>query len=290
MPAIKPRSLASVLRWVLPLAMALACTEHAAETRPSPTPSTAAKAAEPAKAEPTKVTTPVPSTEAATPIKPTEVVPPAVPAVPAEVVPPAVPAVPAVPTEVVPPAEPKELTDTERVDAYVASCSHQFTEVDEELEGEEGSVVNECDAYGWDQNCTYDPSGCWDAGQDCLRACAKPCNACQDECAGECDQCKAACAPGATDCIRKCAESRLTCRTKCMDASTACRSVDCPAKEKKCNETFNAKRKKKCPDCTGISNCFMKDHGDEDHEAACAREFPKANKVCLSWCMEYYEE
>ena len=288
MPASKPRSFTSVLRWVLPLAMTLACTEPATATRSSPTPSAATKVAEPAKTEPakaepakpepTKVAAPVTPTEVAPPIDPTKV---AAPVIPTEVVPPSEPAGP---------GEPKEPTDTERVDAYVASCSHQFTEVDEELEGEEGSDVNECDAYGFDQNCTYDPSGCWDAGQDCLRACAKPCNACQDECAGECDQCKAACAPGATECIRKCAESRLACRNTCMAASTACRAVDCPAQEKTCNETFNAKRKKKCPQCTAISNCFMKDHGDEDHEKACAREFPKANKVCLNWCMEYYED
>lgn len=276
---MKPRSLASLLRWVLPLAMTLACTERAAETRPSPS-SSEAKVAEPAKAEPTKaeVATPSEPTKAAAPVPPTEAAPPSEPAEPAA-------------ADGEEPAPPPELTDAERVDAYVASCSHRFTVVPEvEVASKLGETVDECDIYPWDQNCVGDPSGCWDAGQECIRGCGKPCNACQDECAGGCDQCKAACAPGSTDCIRKCAEERLTCRTKCMTAHSECQSTDCPKQETACEKAFEKKIKKKCPQCTAISECMVRENDEEDAVKTCAGEFPKANKECFDWCGVLYAE
>ncbi len=299
----RPRSIPSVLRWVLPLAMVLACAEHAAETPPSPSRSQAANVAETPPTGLTKATAPVTPTELATPTEPTKVATPTDPAKPTEVVTPTeptkptevvAPTDPTKPTEVATPTdaepgEPEELTDAQRVDAYVVSCSHRFTVIPEEEAGESGPV-DECDYHEWDQNCMPDPSGCWDAGQECIRACDEPCNTCQDECTSGCDQCKAACAPGATDCIRKCAEARLGCRSECMTANTQCQTVDCPKQEAQCDTTFNQKRKKKCPQCAAISSCMQRDHGDEDYATACARELPKAKKVCFDWCTEYYED
>jgi hypothetical protein len=319
MPLLRPRSITSVLRWVLPLAMVLACAEHGTETPPNPSPSQAANVAETPPAGPIEATAPVTPPELATPTKPTE------PSAPTGVVTPsdptklpevATPTDPAKPTELVmsidptkPPevatptdpakpaapddAEAGEPTDAERVDAYVASCSHRFTVVPEEWADEvdpADAAVDECEYYEWDQNCMPDPSGCWEGGQECIRSCATPCSTCQAECTGGCDQCKAACAPGATDCIRKCAEARLTCRNTCLTAHSNCQSIDCPKQEEQCNKVFDQKRKKKCPQCAAISACMSRDHGDEEYDKACARELPKAKKVCFDWCWEYYEE
>ena len=275
MAAIQPRSIPVLLRWLLPLAMVLACAQHATEAPPSPGPSRAANAAEPGATEAARVSEPVKPNELATPSKPDEAAAPAEPAAPSDEA-----------------GERPEPTDAERIDAYVASCSHRFTAAPDEWseEGNPETPVDECEHYEWDQNCSYDPSGCWNEGQECIRSCGKPCTTCQDECASGCDQCKAACAPGATECIRKCAESRLACRSKCIESRTRCQSDDCPKQEKACYASFEDKRKKKCPQCAKISSCLQQDHGDEDYDKACARKFPKANKVCFDWCMEYYED
>ncbi|MCX4242153.1 hypothetical protein [Paraliomyxa miuraensis] len=251
-----------------------------------------ANVAEPA---PTKVAEPKASSDAtkaveATPTEPTPTE--ATPTEPMPTEPTPTEPTPTEPAVVDEELEPGEPTHAQRVDAYVASCAHAFTLVPdwvEEDDPEADPPVDECEFHDWDQNCTYDPSGCWDDGQACIHACAKPCLTCQAACTSGCDQCKAACADGSTECIRKCAEARLACRNDCMAANSQCEAVDCPKKEKECNLAFETKRKKTCPDCVRISECFEQDHGDEDREKACAREFPKAKKVCLDWCMEYYE-
>lgn len=295
MPVRTSRSIPSLLRWVLPLAMLLACTEHAPAPSPGPGASPAAKEATPAVTAPAKAAVTPPS-------DPTKAAPaPAAVAAPAPAAAPA--AVPPTPPVAAPPGladagggepgMPKVPTDAERIDAYVASCSHQFSVIPDEWDGEgnpQDAALDECEYYSWEQSCVADPGGCWDEGEACAKACGKPCTSCQAECAGGCDQCKAACAPGSTDCIRKCAEARLACRTQCMNAHSDCQSVDCPEREKKCNAAFDKKRKKACPQCAAISTCMGDDHGDEDHETACAREFPKAKKVCFEWCYEYYED
>lgn len=292
MPPRKPCSISSLLRWVLPLAMVLGCTEHAAEPGSTPSASQSAKDAAPAKTEPAKavVATPSEPAKAVAPVVAPVVAPPSEPPTPPVAAPPSEP--PTLPAEAGA-TPPKEPTDAERIDAYVASCSHRFTVIPDDWEGDGDpldAAVDECEHYSWEQSCVSDPAGCWDAGEECVRACGKPCTTCQDECAGGCDQCKAACAPGSTDCIRKCAEARLACRTKCIDAHTKCQSTDCPEQERKCNAAFDKKRKKTCPQCAEISTCMGEDHGDEDHETACARELPKAKKVCFEWCYDYYED
>jgi hypothetical protein len=183
------------------------------------------------------------------------------------------------------------MTTAERVQAYVADCSHRFTVVDEENDYEgQPEVIDECEYYPFDQNCMPDPAGCWDTGQECIRACSKPCNTCQAACASGCDGCKAACADGSVECIRKCAEARLECRDACMTAAEQCESVDCPKQEEVCNKAFSRERKQKCPKCKEIGECFSQDHGDEDLFTACGREFPRARKECLDWCWDYEDE
>lgn len=248
----------SVLRWLLPVALVLACTERGTETPPAdPSPARAPE-----------------------PVAPTE------PAAPPE---PVAPPEPAAPSEEL---EPGELSDADRVQAYVADCSHRFTVLDEDSEYEEDpQPVSECDYFVWEQNCASDPGDCWEKGEMCTRACSKPCNTCEDRCTTGCDECKATCVDGSTECMRKCAEARLGCRETCLDGLVECRVTDCAAKEDACSKAFFRKRNKKCPQCGKISDCFSEggDGSGDDLVTVCARKFPRARKECFDWCWDYYE-
>lgn len=262
--------MARLIRWLVPLTIVLACSESLTETPAAPpSPSASPSVIEPA--TPAASTPSTPSTS---------------PAPPAVALEPTAASEPEVPTEPEP-AEPNELTDADRVQAYVADCSHRFEIVDEEY-GDPEHPDTECDYVEWDQHCVPDPGDCWGSGQGCLRSCGTPCNACQDQCASGCDRCKAECTDGSTDCNRACAEARLACRNTCMDARSECDGT-CSRRESQCAKAFVRKREKKCPQCNEISRCLGRSHDEDDYEAACAREFPRARKECFAWCFQDYE-
>jgi hypothetical protein len=163
--------------------------------------------------------------------------------------------------------------------AYLADCSH-VVEVPDDVEG---NPIDECEALAFDQMCTHDPSGCWEAGRQCESICVSPCGGCQSECAGTCDACKAACAPGAEGCLRACAERRASCRSGCMTSRDECLS-GCPDQERDCNEEFTAKVTERCPDCDAIGDCLIQHEEYGEEHPACSKQFPRVDELCFEWC------
>ncbi len=181
-----------------------------------------------------------------------------------------------------------EAPPSEDVLAYIDDCAHRFTVVDEEF-GDPDNPDTECDYIEFNQNCEYDPSGCWDEGEGCIRGCRPACNTCQDQCIGSCGQCRAACPEGSAGCIRQCAEARQACREGCLEALSTCQGTECSAAEEECYAEFNDQRERMCPECAEISDCYQQDHGDLDYEEVCIPRFPDADKKCFEWCYDYYE-
>lgn len=165
--------------------------------------------------------------------------------------------------------------------AYVTDCNHVI-EVPDDVEG---NPVSECDAVPFDQNCAPDPSGCWDAGRECLSACTPGCDLCQSSCASTCDTCKAGCPSGSQGCLRACAEDRASCRTTCMSGWSTCLDA-CPEEEQACNAAFEAQVAERCPDCDDIGTCQMT-HDGEEGTPPCDEQFPEADAVCFQWCHGY---
>ena len=165
------------------------------------------------------------------------------------------------------------------VEAYAADCHHVFEPEDEMDEGND----NECSALNYDQNCSPDPSGCWDKGEACVSNCGGSCNQCQDRCANTCDDCKSGC-EGDGKCERKCASKRSSCRDTCMGEKSSCANEVCPGSSQQCYDNFDAKVTKRCPDCEAIRDCIVEAWNNEtDWQSHCKK--PGNGAECTEWCM-----
>ncbi|MBC8072651.1 MAG: hypothetical protein IAG13_30305 [Deltaproteobacteria bacterium] len=168
--------------------------------------------------------------------------------------------------------------------AYLADCHHRFEKTQEETE----QAMTECTYREFDQNCSPDPSGCWEQGQSCRDACSAPCTSCDDRCAGGCDGCRADCAAGDDACLHACANARVQCRDACLAARDQCADKDCPAAEQACNDAHLAERAELCPKCDEIEACMNAAlEADKEPRAVCERKFKREPKACFDWCHEY---
>lgn len=161
------------------------------------------------------------------------------------------------------------------VQAYLRDCHHVFP-FDSEYDVA-GDATNECLAREFDQNCSPDLYGCYDAGETCRDACGKPCDACQDACAGVCDDCVEDCSGKSKTCKHPCAVKRADCRTTCLDAKQACESA-CGTQESTCYEDAEKKKAKLCPRCSEIGACLMDGSPEQ-----CKKQIPSPSE-CFEWC------
>lgn len=199
--------------------------------------------------------------------------------------PPALPTVPAPPSAPLPPMAPAHVVShAEAVAAYEADCHHRFAAPETADFDVTGDDLEECAFVDFDQNCSPDPSGCWDRGQACVGDCSTVCTGCQTTCAGTCDDCKAAC-QGNPSCVHACAESRATCRETCVSAKATCTGNICPGTESACYAAFEKTRAEKCPDCEGLRACVEAGWSNgTDSRAECPPKFPNNPPECLEWC------
>ncbi len=165
------------------------------------------------------------------------------------------------------------------VDAYLADCHHVFPAEHEVDQGGD----DECTALNYDQNCSPDPSGCWDKGQSCIEDCGDPCTSCQDECGDSCDSCKSTC-DGNKKCETQCAQNRAECRDSCLANKAKCAESTCVDQQKRCYDKFEGKVDKACPDCDAIRQCIIDAWNEEaDWRDACKK--PGNRSECMEWCM-----
>ncbi len=175
---------------------------------------------------------------------------------------------------------------SEPAQAYLADCHHRFKQKSEETE----EVADECLFREFDQNCSPDPSGCWDKGQACRDACGKPCESCDDTCAGGCDGCMGKCAADDDACRHACAQARVGCRDACLAARDKCSNDDCSKAEEECNTAHLALREQKCPRCEQINACMneaLEKGGDREPQAICRPKFKREPAECFEWCFEW---
>lgn len=211
---------------------------------------------------------------------------PTVPVPAAEVlpVPPAAAPPPPAPAEPAPALAVGAVTREAAVAAYLGDCHATFVDPAAAQDPDAG-VSEECAYLEFDQNCSPDPSGCWDKGQACEAGCTDSCGTCQSTCAGVCDGCKAGCGEDAT-CLHTCADARATCRDACLSSKSDCVLRVCPAAEEACSSAFATLRAERCPDCDAISQCLIDswNNANADGQQACAAKFPADAPECVSWC------
>lgn len=163
------------------------------------------------------------------------------------------------------------------LEAYLADCHADIEVTFDDMVDRQTKV--DCDALAFDQNCSPDHFGCWDAEQKCQAECADPCKTCQTKCGDVCDTCKTKCT--GDECKTVCAQERADCRLECLYKVQTCRSDTCNAKYQACEDEGNAMKQRLCPECSAISECLMKT-GGEGERGAC---LPEGNaKECLEWC------
>jgi hypothetical protein len=197
---------------------------------------------------------------------------------------------PVAPQEAVYAAQPDEPREdavlaslSEEAAAYFADCGHRF----QVAEPESDAMIDECSYLDFDQNCSPDPSGCWDKGQSCQSGCANACESCDSKCDGGCNGCKSKCKAGDSECVAECAEARVECRDQCMATKEACVDTTCPEAEKACYDDHEALVAKTCPKCEQIKRCVNDaiEH-DKDPLDVCGAKFKRVSEQCFEWCSE----
>jgi hypothetical protein len=164
--------------------------------------------------------------------------------------------------------------------AFARDCNHQVNVEFEDMNGT--NDAGECSARAFDQNCSPDRFGCWDASEKCRDDCANPCQTCEAKCGSSCEACKTQCDGG--DCLTTCAVGRNDCRISCLHRLQTCRSTDCQRELDACDADAQKRTTEQCPQCDELRDCLLAAMEASTEPAKCAAKFPRNAAECLEWC------